>query len=81
MSDNLTENFLRKKKQIEESKSKKDRIKGGLEQDFSQLEKLFKIATVKEGKAELEKLIDEKEKIDKDLDKKVQQLEECYEWN
>jgi uncharacterized protein YicC (UPF0701 family) len=81
MSDNLTENLLRKKKQIEESKSKKDRIKGGLEQDFSQLDKLFKIATVKEGKAEKEKLEKELDKINSDLDKKVQQLEDSYEWN
>jgi len=80
MADKLTEKLLAMKQQLEEDSAKKERLKGGLEQDFVTLEKEFNVTTTKEGDKLLDELTEQNKKITNDIEEKQEQLEKMYDW-
>ena len=73
--------FEKLKEKIEESKAKRARAEGALEQAMERLKKEFGCSTVEEAEAKIEALNKELDKDEADLAELLDIIEKAVDWN
>lgn len=76
----IASELAKRKRQIDDMKSLRDRTKGALAQLFERLEDVHKVKTVSEAEKLLEKQRKEQQQFATNIEKKTHELEEKYEW-
>lgn len=73
------DSLLRMKRQLDDAKSKKDQVQGALDELYKQLKADFDVETLDGLEDLLDKLLDEKESLVSDIERKTRELEDKYE--
>lgn len=76
----VTERLFKLKNELEQAKLDKATIEGALNQNTQRLKDEFSCRSVEQGKAKLKKLSEQKEDLEKKIEKAVKKLEEAYSW-
>lgn len=78
--NDITKKLDELEKEIESAKEDKARLKGMVETMLKQLEERFGIASAKEATDLLKEINGKIDKADKELNQKLEELKEDYEW-
>lgn len=72
--------LLELKKEIESAKIEKAQAEGGLQQNMNRLKTEFKCRSIEQAQKQLEKLKEQKEILQGNIESAMKKLEEDFEW-